>query len=334
MEGHSDPSWSSQEALGALRTRRMLARGRDWFRSHGMLVVLLLMMLSISLVTPHFLTPRNLLNLGLQSCVVAIVAMGETFILISGGIDLSVGSVVGLSACLMAGLVKYEGWPEVAGILLALAIGIGMGVFNGLVITKTRVDPIIVTLGTWYIGRGALETWIGNRAPTAPHIVRILGAGKIGPIPIPLVITAIIFIASHLVLTRTPLGRYCFAIGGNERTARLSGINVDRYRLIYFIICGLLASVAAIVLTGRLYSVYAGTGQGYVFEAPAAAIVGGTSLFGGRGSIGNAIVGALIMGVISNGLDLTKISFFWQQVAVGAVIILAVSVDALRGHRR
>jgi ribose transport system permease protein len=313
---------------------RSLTRVSRWWRyvirQEGMVIVLLLLMAAMAIVSPRFLMVRNLTNIALQSSVLSIVAIGMTFVLISGGIDLSVGSVVGLSAVLLAGLVQYSGWPELLSLGVAIAVGLTFGLFNGIVITRFKVDAIVVTLGTWYIGRGLVQVYVGNKAPTAPPIAQFLGAGKVFGLPIPVLIAVIVALISHFLLAHTVLGRRCFAIGGNEMAARLSGVDVERYRLIFFMMSGLYASVAAIIMLGRLFAVEAGAGGGLEFAAPAAAIVGGTSLYGGRGSIANAIVGALILGVIANGLNLTRTSFFWQQVAVGAVIILAVSVDSVR----
>lgn len=302
-------------------------------RTQGMLLVLLLLILALSLLHPRFFSPRNLTNIALQSSVTAIVAMGVTYVLISGGIDLSVGSVVGLSAVLLAGLTQFSGWSEWSALLVALSVGLVFGTINGLIITRLKVDSIVVTLGTWYIARGLVQLYVGDKTPTTPPFTEFLGSGRVYDIPMPILIAVGFWIVSHFILTRTNLGRYCFAIGGNEKAARLSGVNVERYRTIFFIMCGLYASMAAIVMTGRLFAVEAGAGGGLEFAAPAAAVVGGTSLYGGRGSMSNAVVGALIMGVIANGLNLLTTSFYWQQVAVGAVIILAVSVDTLRRRR-
>jgi ribose transport system permease protein len=324
-----------EDVPDSLRTDEpSLTRASRWWRyvvrQEGMVIVLLLLMAAMAIISPRFLMVRNLTNVALQSSVLSIVAMGMTFVLISGGIDLSVGSVVGLSAVLLAGLVQYSGWSELLSLGVAIAVGLVFGLFNGFVVTRFRVDAIVVTLGTWYIGRGLVQVYVGNKAPTAPPIAQFLGAGKILGLPVPVLVAIVMALVSHFLLAHTVLGRRCFAIGGNETAARLSGVNVERYRLIFFIMSGLYASIAAVVMLGRLFAVEAGAGGGLEFAAPAAAIVGGTSLYGGRGSIANAVVGALILGVIANGLNLTRTSFFWQQVAVGAVIILAVSVDSLR----
>ncbi len=330
LTSQSNASPAAAPSLGGLSWSRAAAFISRLFRREGMLLVLLLLMAGMAMANPRFLTPRNLTNVALQSSVTAIVAMGMTFVLISGGIDLSVGSVAGLAAVLLAGLTHDSGWPEWVALLIAVLVGLGFGTLNGLVITRLRVDAIVVTLGTWYIARGLVQAYVGDKSPTAPAFTQFLGAGQLGAVPVPVLIALAIALSSHLFLTRTVLGRYCFSIGGNERAARLSGINVERCRLIYFIMCALFASIAAIIMTGRLYAVEAGAGSGLEFAAPAAAVVGGTSLYGGRGSILNAIVGSLIIGVIANGLNLTSTSFYWQQVAIGGVIVLAVAVDTLR----
>lgn len=304
------------------------------FRAEGMFIVLVLLMAAMAIANPRFITARNLTNIALQSSVTAIVAMGVTYVLISGGIDLSVGSVVGLAAVLLAGLTQYSAWPEWAALLAAIGVGLFFGALNGLIVTRIKVDAIVVTLGTWYIARGLVQLYVGDKSPTTPPFAEFLGSGRFLEIPMPILIALAVWLVSHVLLTRTVLGRYCFSIGGNERAARLSGIPVDRYRTVFFILTGLYASLAAIVMTGRLYAVEAGAGGGLEFAAPAAAVVGGTSLYGGKGSMTNAVIGSLILGVIANGLNLTATSFYWQQVAIGAVIILAVSIDTLRRVRR
>jgi ribose transport system permease protein len=302
-------------------------------QGNGMILALFVLMIICTFLSHHFLTSRNLLNILIQNCTVAIVAMGISYVLISGGIDLSIGSVVGLVAILTCGLTKYNGFQEWQSILSSLILALVVGLVNGWIVVRYKLESVVVTLGTWYIVQGLFQNYILSRVPTAPPITSFLGSESVLGVPIIVMITVIVAVATHLILTKTVLGRWAFAIGGNPVAARLSGVPINRARIIFFTLSAFYAFIAAILMAGRIHAVDASAGSGFVFLAPAAAVVGGTSLFGGRGSALNAVVGALIMGVIANGLDLTSVNFFWQQVAVGAAILLAVAIDTLQRRR-
>ncbi|MGD9093565.1 MAG: ABC transporter permease [Anaerolineales bacterium] len=299
----------------------------------GMALVLVIVMAFMAIIAPKFLTPRNLINVAVQNCILAIVAMGISYVLISGGIDLSIGSVIGTVAILTSGLYQYDGFLEWQAILISFIAALTVGLVNGLIIIKFKLEPVVVTLGTWYIVRGLIQTYILSRVPTAPPITSYLGSENLFGIPIILIITVIIAIVTHLILTKTVLGRWAYAMGGNNVAARLSGVPVDRARIIFYMLSSLYAAIAGVLLSGRIHAVDANTGDAMIFLAYAAAVVGGTSLFGGRGSALNAIIGALIIGVIANGLNLTRLVHFWQQVAIGAAILIAVTIDATRSRR-
>ena len=306
---------------------------KNFFGEFGMLLILFLLMVVLSLIVPKFLSTRNLVNIAIQNCTLIIVALGISYVLISGGIDLSLGSVVGMTAILTCGLTKFYAFPEWLAILLSLLFSLAIGFVNGWIITRFRLEPVVVTLGTWYIVQGLVQNFILSRVPTAPPFTTYLGSEKIFGIPIIVLITLLLILITHLILSKTILGRWAYAMGGNPVAARQSGVPVVRARIIFFMLSAFYAFISAILMSGRVFAVDANAGSGIVFLAPAAAVVGGTSLFGGRGNAFNAVIGALIMGVIANGLNLTSVSFFWQQVAVGAAILVAVTIDALQRRK-
>lgn len=308
-------------------------RIRTFVFENSMFFVLLLLMGAMGLVSDKFFTTRNLTNILIQNCTVTIVALGATFVLISGGIDLSIGSVVGMTAILTCGLTQYNGFQEWQAILFSLILSICVGIMNGWIITRFRLEPVVVTLGMWYFVQGLFQNYIQSRVPTAPQITTYLGSENIYGFPIIVLITILMVILGHLILSKTVLGRWAYAMGGNPVSAKMSGVPILKARMIIFSLSAFYAFVSSILMSGRIYAVDANAGSGIVFLAPAAAVVGGTSLFGGRGRAINAVIGALIMGVISNGLNLTNLSFFWQQVAVGAAILIAVTIDALQRRR-
>jgi ribose transport system permease protein len=309
------------------------SKTRTFIQSNGMVFVLLGIMLFGALLSPYFLTPGNLLNILIQNCTVVIVALGISFVLISGGIDLSIGAVVGMVAILTCGLTKYYGVPEWQAILLSFILALAVGALNGWIITRFNIEAVVVTLGTFYIVNGLVQNFILSRVPTAPTLTSYLGSESISGIPMIVIITALVVVVTHIILSRTVLGRWAYAMGGNPVAARLSGVPVNRARIVFFILSSVYAFIAAILMAGRIHAVDASAGSGFMLLAPAAAVVGGTSLFGGKGSAFNAVIGALIMGVIANALNLTRVNYFWQQVAVGAAILIAVSIDTLQRRR-
>lgn len=297
------------------------------------LIGLALLVLVLSLLSPHFLTTENLLNITRQVAVNAILATGMTFVIISAGIDLSVGSVLALSGCVMA-IALNAGVGIFPGILLAVGVGSLCGLANGFMTGYLRVPPFIATLGMMSVARGlALVVTGGYPIFELPEGFSYLGTGYLWDVlPVSLLFTILVLVAAHFVLTRMKLGRYVYVIGGNEEAAVLSGVNVRTTKLLIYTICGFLAGLASVVFVSRLNSAQPTAGIAYELDAIAATVIGGTSLFGGVGSIGGTVIGALIMGVLRNGLNLLNVSSFWQQVVIGVVIITAVYVDQLR-HR-
>lgn len=323
-------------------TLRQLARAILLRGGAGMALLVLGVYLSVA--SPHFLTTSNLANILHQTAATAILAVGQTMVIIAAGIDLSVAATLGLSGSVAAVAITRWGLNMWVGILLAIGAGALAGCWNGTIITKGRIPDFIVTLGTWQVLRGVALLLTGG-LPVPSHLTALelkgylperliwLGSGEIMGIPIPAIIALIVAAIGWLVLNHTVLGRSDFAMGGNREAARVSGINVDRARIAIYTISGITAAIAGIVLTGRMNSANALMGEGMELDSIAAVIIGGTNLFGGEGTIQGTMIGALIMGVLHNGLNLTGVSAFWQRVVIGLVIIVVVVFDQWRRRR-
>jgi len=298
-------------------------------RQFGTLIGLVALCFVLWILTPYFLTISNLLNVAEQTSINAIVAVGMTFVILSAGIDLSVGSIVALSGVIL-GMALRDGQPLALALVLALAVGVVSGAVNGLLISHGDLPPFIVTLGTMSIARGAaLLVTEGRPISGFPASFRLLATGRIGFVPAPVIITAAVYLFAHLVLTRTPFGRYVYAIGGNEEATRLSGVAVRFHKAMIYAVSGLTSAVAAVILTARLNSAQPIAGMMYELDAIAATVIGGTSLMGGEGTLTGTLVGALIMGVLRNGLNLLGVSSFLQQIVIGGVIVVAVLLDTV-----
>ena len=308
-----------------------VAVGQDFFSNYGRqlgtLSGLLGLIIALWALTPHFLTISNLLNVAEQATIIAIVAVGMTFVIITGGIDLAVGSVLAFSGVVMASMLHSD-VPLPLALLTGLGIGLLCGLVNGLLITIGRLPPFIATLGMMSVARGAALMFTEGRPISGfSETFRSLATGEVLRIPTPVVIMVVVYIIAHFVLRRTKLGRYTYAIGGNEEAALLSGINVRVSKTIVYGIAGMLSGLAAILLTARLNSAQPIAGMNYELDAIAATVIGGTSLLGGEGTVTGTLIGALIMAVLRNGLNLLTVSSFLQQVVIGSVIILAVLID-------
>jgi ribose transport system permease protein len=289
----------------------------------------------LSLLSENFLTLSNLLNVALQTSIVAITAVGMTFTMLTAGIDLSVGSIVALSSALSAGLIIKQGLPIYPAMALALAAGAGLGAISGLLIVKGRLPPFVATLAMMAIGRGLTLAY--TRGWTIPIMIdefTFWGTGEIGPIPVPVMVLAVVFVAAYVLLSRTKFGLHVYAVGGHQETARLAGINVDLITTGVYVISGLTAALAGIITAARLWSAQPNVAAGLELDAIAASVLGGTSLFGGIGSVGGTIVGAFIMGVLNNGLNLLEVSSYYQKVIKGIVFILAVLLDLYTKGRK
>lgn len=303
-------------------------------RQFGTVLGLVVLSSVLWALTPHFLTVPNLLNVAQQTSINAIVAVGLTFVIISGGIDLSVGSIVALSGVGL-GAALQGGQDLPVALAIALGIGVTCGLVNGAIISWGGLPPFIVTLGMMSIVRGAALVFTEGRPVSGfDPLFRSLAAGQLGGVPAPVIATLAVYLVAHVVLTRTTFGRYVYAIGGNEEATRLAGVSVRFHKTMIYAVSGLVSAMAAVILTARLNSAQPIAGTMYELDAIAATVIGGTSLMGGEGSLAGTLVGALIMGVLRNGLNLLGVSSFLQQIVIGAVIIGAVLIDTvLKRHR-
>ena len=311
--------------------------GAWWTRSArqlGTLAALGGLCVLLALASPYFLTASNLLNVLEQTSINAIIALGMTFVIISGGIDLSVGSMVALTGVVL-GTSLLRGQPLALSLALPLLAGVGLGALNGLLVTAGRLPPFIATLGTMSVARGLALLYVEGRPVSGfADGFRWLATGRVAAVPVPVLIAAACCVVAHLVLSRTVFGRYVYAVGGNEEASRLSGVPVKACKVAVYVVAGLASAIAAIVLSARLNAAQPTAGVMYELDAIAATVIGGTSLLGGQGTVGGTVIGALIMGVLRNGLNLLGVSSFVQQVVMGAVIVGAVLLDtALKRER-
>jgi ribose transport system substrate-binding protein len=304
-------------------------------RAGGPLGGLVVLVVLLSLLSPDFLTPNNLLNVGVQASVVAILAFGLTFVIVSGGIDLSVGSVAGLAGIVAGWAANSLGLPLWLAIPVGLAAGAAAGLTSGVLVTAGRVPPFIATLAMLSVARGLALVVADGRPISMGGWIGRIGSGELfGVLPYPVLIMLGVGLITAFVLRRTYAGRAMYAIGGNAEAARLSGIKVTRQKLLIYALSGLFAALAGILLAARLASAQPEAGTGYELDAIAAVVIGGASLAGGVGSALGTFVGALVLAVLRNGLNLLDVSAFWQQVVIGLVIAAAVLFDTLRQRRR
>lgn len=306
----------------------MRNQGFQFLSRYGILIAFMMLIIVMSVLSPAFLKFTNVMNILRQTSINGIVAVGMTFVIILSGIDLSVGSVLALAAVVAASFAHPGEYPIFVPILAGLFTGSLCGFINGLIIAKRRIAPFIVTLGMMTIARGAALVYTNGR----PIIELSDSYNKIGgkyvlAIPIPVIIFIIVVFIGSFLLSKTVFGRHVYATGGNKTAAELSGIITSRVIILGYSIAGFLAGLAGIVLSSRVMSGSPSTGQGYELDAIAAVVIGGTRLTGGVGTIFGTIIGALIIGVMNNGLDLLNVSSYWQQIIKGLIILLAVMID-------
>lgn len=299
--------------------------------------MLLAVCVILAIASPVFATSANLLNVALATSVTALLAAGQTFVIILAEIDLSVGAILGFSAAITAMVLRHH--STITGIVVGLAVGAAAGLVNGLLVTKTRMPSFIATLATLSILSGlALQLTQGNPVSVTDYNFQNIGQARIAGIPTPVWIMIVVFVIFGILLARTRFGRYAYATGDNAEAAKLSGISVDRVKILAFVISGSLAALAGFIVTARLSTAEPTAGTGLELEAIAAVIIGGTSLAGGRGDLLGTIVGALILGVIDNGMNLLNVNPFLQDVVKGVVILFAVlldrNADVIRGWIR
>jgi inositol transport system permease protein len=316
------------------------------FSKYGIFIIFGVMVVVASLLSPAFLRPINVINIVRQMSIVGLIALGVTGIIVSAGIDLSSGSVVGLTAVVAASLAQspdntsafYPGLhlPLVVPVIAACLVGALVGLINGSLVAKAHIPPFIATLGTYTAIRGAANLYTSGRPISdLTDEYDFIGQGDVFGFPVPILILGVMAGFTHILYAHTKFGKYIYAIGGNEQAARVSGINASRYKLLIYVYASFLAGLAGLVVSSRIGSGQPGLGVGYELDAIAAAVIGGTSLSaGGIGTVAGTIVGALIIGVLNNTLDLMNVSAFWQQIVKGCIIVGAVIIDQLKNRGR
>jgi inositol transport system permease protein len=312
------------------------------FSKYGIFLIFAVMVVTASVLSPAFLSSTNLINIVRQMSVVGLISLGVTGVIVSAGIDLSSGSVVGLTAVVAASFAQdpeyatpfYPGLhvPLIVAVLAACLVGALVGLINGSLIAKTRIPPFIATLGTFTAIRGLALLYTGGRPISdLKDAYNFIGQGDVFGVPVPIIILVIVAVITHILYTHTKFGKYIYAIGGNEQAARVSGIDAAKYKMLIYVYASLLAGLAGLVVSARIGSGQPGLGVGYELDAIAAAVIGGASLSaGGIGTVAGTIVGALIIGVLNNILDLMNVSAYWQQIIKGCIIVGAVILDQLK----
>lgn len=297
---------------------------RGFFQRFGLLISFLLLCVALSLLSDRFLTPGNWVNILRQSSINLIIAIGMTYVILTAGIDLSVGAVLALSTVVTADLLQ-RGIPILPTVILGLTLGGVLGLASGVLISRVKVPPFVATLGMMTVARGLALTYTQGRPITGlPELFRSIGTGYLGPVPMPIIVAGIAFIAGYILLTRTRMGMNIYALGNNPVAAHYAGIATSNYTTFVYVLAGALAALAGMILVARLDSAQPTAGISYEFDAIAAVVVGGTSFAGGEGSLFGTLLGVLVISVLNNGLNLLNISSFYQPVVTGVVIALAL----------
>lgn len=311
------------------------ARGFDkkWIQTYMLIFIVIGLGVILSFISSNFLTVTNLLNVVRQIAVNGILAIGMTIVCLTGGIDLSVGSIVAFSGIIAAGLLRDTSYPIIVVVLAAIAVGAVCGLYNGYFVAYWNAASFVVTLSMMTIARGMTYVYSDGR-PISNLRTEFLtiGKGSIAGIPIPTLILAVVFILGSIMLTKLKFGRYVYAVGGNENAAMVSGINVKRIKMMVYVLSGIACGIAAIILTARVSAGLPQAGESYELDAIAATVIGGTSLSGGRGRLWGTIVGAILLGIVNNGLDLLNVSSFYQQIVKGLIILGAILIDSKRNN--
>jgi len=300
----------------------------------GLAAALVLLFAALSLARPNFLTVANLINLVRQISINGILAVGVTFVLLTGGVDLSLGSLVALTGVAAASFAHPGQFPVIVPVAIGILAGAACGVLNGVVVTRGRVAPFIATLGMMTAARGlALLISEGKPVSNLRGSFTVIGSGQVWGVPVPVLVLCLVALAASVVLRKFRMGRYLYAVGGNQSAARASGVRVNRVKMFAYTLCGALAGLAGVVLAARITTGQPNAGAGYELDAIAAAVIGGTSLSGGTGGAGGTVLGALLMGVINNGLDLLNVPSYYQQIVKGVIIVGAVWMDRSRQNK-
>ncbi len=310
-----------------LLNKKIKLKNLGKMKNFSVLMILVLLSLFLTLATDNFLTQKNLFSVMRAFSYIAIIAVGQCFVIISAGVDLSVGSIFGFTGLLTAFFIQKIGFNPAVSILIGLAAGTAFGMANGFLITLLRIPPFIATLGMLSVARGlayALTTGYPIRTPSGFNTI---GQGYLWIIPLPVVYMVLIVVIFSFLLERTVFGRRVFAVGGNEEAAEISGIEVNKIKVVIYSLCGFLSAMSGIITTSRLGVAQSTSGTGYELDVIAAVIIGGASLSGGKGTVVGAMLGAAIMGVLRNGLILLNVSPYWQQTVIGIVILIAIAGD-------
>jgi inositol transport system permease protein len=316
------------------------SRVGQFLRKYMIVFIFLGMCALLAIFSPNnsFLKPQNLINVVRQISVIGLLALGVTVAIISTGIDLSLGSVLGFAAVVTASFVQQPDWkeaiypgaqfPAIVGVLAGIAVGLSLGFVNGALIAFTRIPPFIATLGMMQIARGLAYIYSNGRpVSTLNDDFLFIGQGSLLGVPVPILVFGTVVVLAHIMLGYTRFGRHVYAIGGNETAARVSGVNLNRTKVLIYMFSGLMAGLGGIVLTSRVGSATPALGIGFELDAIAAAVIGGTSFAGGIGTVWGTVIGALIIGVMNNGLDLLNVSPFYQLIVKGSIIIIAIIID-------
>lgn len=332
--------WPGMSVISTPRNSRRPA-GALW-RDAGVYAVLAALYVLIAVYEPSFRGWANLRNVLTQIAMVAIVAVGMTYVILTAGIDLSVGSVAALSACAAAVLMAHHGWSGHAGIAMTLILGVGLGLLNGVAIARLGLPPFIATLALMVMARGlAFVVSGGGAIYNLPVSYLWFGSGNlaenvalVGRLPVMIGLMALFYLVGHVVLARTRLGRYIYSVGSNEEASRLSGVPTARVKIVCYALCGLLSGLAGLLYTGYVGAAEPTIGDGLELDVIAAVVIGGTSLSGGQGSLPGTFAGALLIGLVRNGLNLMQVNSNYQRVAIGAIIFAAVMIDMMQKRRR
>ncbi|MDR3336448.1 MAG: ABC transporter permease [Treponema sp.] len=303
-------------------------------REFPILVILAVICVIMSIITNSFARVDNLFTVAKQISMIVLIALGETLVIVAGGFDLSVGSIAGFTGVMMSLVVNSTG-SGILGILVSLSLGCTIGAINGVLITKVGINPFIVTLGMMNIVRGTVTTMTkGLSISVMNDLISAIGQGYVGPVPIPVIIMIFFVIVFHILYSKTIFGSNIKAIGGNQDAARISGIKIDKNKILIFIISGAMSALAGIIMVGRINTGQPIAGQGWEIDAIAAAIVGGTALSGGQGTILGTLIGAALIGVMSNAMVLMSVSMYFQQVFTGLVLIGVVAIDTIKNKMK
>lgn len=329
------PEAMAMESAPEINLGRKIAKKLLQQRELGLFLLILVMFTGLSIAKPTtFFTSGNVFNILKQVSLITIVAVGQTLVMTSGGIDLSVGFNLGLNGVLLAFFIQ-EGMPPIPAVIIGMMASIVVGLLNGVIITKLNLPAFIVTLGIAKIARGVMYVVTrGYPIPVRTPFILWLGNGYIGPFPVPMLIMVVVVAIGAFLLNSTVFGNRTKAIGGNEQAARLSGINITRNKILVFGFAGLMASIAGLIMVGRVNAGNPNSGLNFDLDSIAATIIGGTSLAGGEGTVIGTLLGAILLGIIANGLVLLNVNMYWQTIVAGAIIIIVCSIDGLTRAKR